>query len=146
MGQPRTRDLTQHGACAQEAVSQSSQSTTTRAGTDAPAILLPKEAAVRLQITTAMLRRLTERGAIGHVRLGTGQQRVRVGYTEQQLADFIAARTVPPAPIPSSITAATPTPRRRRPSGPATQERSDVTDSLVKAAITSGRITAWGHP
>lgn len=110
---------------------------------------LPKDAAQRLSISAAMLRKLTDRGAIGHVRLGTGRQRQRVGYTEDQLAEFIAARTVPPAnlepdgePIPAWRGLDTTRRRRRRPS-PTPIEAADVVDQLLRDAMASGSARAW---
>ena len=64
----------------------------------APRVALAKEAATRLSMSTSMLRKLTLSGEIGHVRLGTGRQRQRIGYTEAQIDQFIATRTVPPSP------------------------------------------------
>lgn len=58
----------------------------------------PAEAAGVLGISRASLRSLTRAGAIGHVRLGLGTQRHRVGYTPAQLESFIQSRSVPAAP------------------------------------------------
>lgn len=114
------------------------------------AILLPREAASRLSITPGLLRRLTDRGAIGHVRLGSGEQRVRIGYTERQISEFITARTVPAVPSSglAETYAARPRPRRtgahrtRR----ASADVSDVAAGLVNAALASGSVTEWRHP
>ena len=113
-------------------------------GHAARAILLPKEAAHRLSVTPAMLRKLTERGEIGHVRLGTGEQRCRVGYTESQITDFIAARTVHPAPPADNQFEKAPARRRARRAARPRNDVSDVAAGLVKAAISSGLAAEWG--
>ena len=118
--------------------------------TASPVILLPREAAGRLSITVALLRKLTDQGAIGHVRLGAGELRVRIGYTERQIEDFIRARTVPPAPpadAVSPVSAASGSRRRpRRRNSPAPTDVSEVASTLVKAAIEAGRATEWRRP
>jgi hypothetical protein len=120
--------------------------------TAAPTLYPLKEAAARLNMSTAMLRKLTDLGAIGHVRWGTGEQRARIGYTEAQLADFIASRTVPPSASGlapgrgARVGYARPTrPRGRRLSAPGAGP-PDAASQLLKAAIAAGTVTEWKKP
>ena len=101
---------------------------------------LAKEAATRLSVSTTMLRKLTLAGEIGHVRLGTGRQRQRIGYTEAQIDQFIAARTVPPAPKDPEPDTSPVRVRRRVPTAP---EAGSVASTLVSAALKRGSVVEW---
>lgn len=100
-----------------------------------------KETALRLKISASMLRKLTTCGAIGHVRLGAGAQRQRVGYTEAQIAAFIAARSVPATPgTPSAPVSMQARPVRSRAAKPTSETRS-----ASASALLSGVVTEWAQ-
>lgn len=113
-----------------------------------PQVLLPRDAANRLGISPSMLRKLTARGAIGYVRLGSGRKRQHIGYTEDQLAEFLFARTVPASDREPTQTAAAGRPVR---SGRARRARStstvvaasDVIDQLVNQSLAAGTTDKW---
>jgi excisionase family DNA binding protein len=114
-----------------------------------PPVYPLKEAAQRLNISAALLRRLVETGAIGHVRLGMGTQRVRVAFTEEQLVAFLESRTVPPQPRPHGGTGAWGRGRQARRVAartPADGTAAEVAQRLLKAAIASGAVTEWRQP
>lgn len=112
-----------------------------RVAEEAPRVLLPREVALRLKVSLSMLRKLTVAGEIGHVRLGCGAQRLRVGYTEAHVADFIATRSVPasrqnaaaqPARVPN-----------RRQAGGSTQPKSNAARQVLDSALATGAVAPW---
>lgn len=113
-------------------------------GPDAREVALPKETALRLNISTSMLRKLTLAGEIGHVRLGTGAQRQRIGYTEAQIADFIAARTVPPTTRDVESPGASPGRPSRRRATRANLDTGSAAAHLLDVALATGAVSEWG--
>lgn len=107
-------------------------------------VRLPKEAALRLNVSLSMLRKLTLAGEIGHVRLGIGAKRQRFGYTDAQIESFISARSVPPASE-EGATHVSPSARssRRRATKPAPQV-STAAARLLDVALATGNATEWG--
>jgi hypothetical protein len=107
-----------------------------------PQVFQPKETALRLNISPSMLRKLTLAGEIGHVRLGIGSKRQRFGYTESQIAEFIASRSVPAA-------RQAPPPQRQRAVRTARRAAAPpegtglAAQQLLEAAIVAGQATEW---
>jgi hypothetical protein len=113
-----------------------------------PQVVLPKDAASRLGISPSMLRKLTIHGAIGYVRLGSGRQRQRIGYTEEQLAQFLRARTVPPSAVepPRAATGVrTPPAARGRRAGSSARKAgaADIIDQLIQQSVAAGTTDKW---
>lgn len=103
---------------------------------------LPREAALRLNVSISMLRKLTLAGEIGHVRLGTGAHRQRIGYTDVQIEQFISSRTVPPSPAHTEPVVPPRRLARRRVRTPAPEPQA-AASSLVKAALARGTVKEW---
>ena len=134
-------DLISYEAAPERSMSRSQIPSSGTPTVEAPRVALAKEAATRLSVSTTMLRKLTLAGEIGHVRLGTGRQRQRIGYTEAQIDQFIAARTVPPAPRePEPDTSSVRARRRVKPTAP---EAGTVASTLVSAALKRGSVAEW---
>lgn len=108
-----------------------------------PRVALAKEAAARLSVSPSMLRKLTLAGEIGHVRLGTGRQRQRIGYTEAQIDQFIASRTVPAAPREAAEHDQRPVRSRRRAKATA-DDAGAAASKLIHAALKRGAVSEWG--
>lgn len=108
-----------------------------------PRVALAREAAMRLSVSPSMLRKLTLAGEIGHVRLGTGSQRQRIGYTEAQIDQFIASRTVPAAPRSVAEHDQGPVRSRRRAAATAS-DAGAAASTLIAAALKRGSVTQWG--
>lgn len=111
--------------------------------TIAPRVALAREAAMRLSVSPSMLRKLTFAGEIGHVRLGTGSQRQRIGYTEAQIDQFIASRTVPAAPRDAAEQDMRPVRSRRRAKASA-DDAGAAASTLIHAALKRGSVSEWG--
>lgn len=120
-------------------------STTARDPIGAPRVHLPSEAAQRLNISTSMLRKLTLCGAIGHVRLGVGDQRHRIGYTEAQIVDFIAARTVPAVEVVPTPAPAVPVKTAKRRATRGDPDARAAASRMLDKALAAGSVAEWGR-
>lgn len=117
-------------------------------------VMGPAEVAEALGISRASLRALTRAGAIGHVRLGLGTQRPRVGYTPAQVDDFIQARSVAAAPGAGPDVAEglasnrnrVPAAGRRRPrqtARPTPYDPREFATKLLQDALARGDVVEW---
>lgn len=92
-----------------------------------------------------MLRKLTLCGAIGHVRLGAGDQRHRIGYTEAQIVDFIAARTVPAVEVVPTSGPAVPAKKAKRRATRGDPDAGAAASRMLDNALASGSVAEWGR-
>jgi hypothetical protein len=117
-------------------------------------ILSPAEVAGMLGITRARLRALTRAGAIGHVRLGLGTQRQRVGYTPAQVEDFIQDRSMPAAPGAEPDVGEGSAPKRgrvpaadrrkpRQTARPTPYDAREFATKLLQDALARGDVVEW---